>query len=63
MEYIQKRKLSTKTNCRVIVQKRGYRFYRKSFADLTTAKKWAKTMEAKLDRRDSSDYSHINQYL
>ena len=61
MAYIKKRKHKLSTSYLVTVQRRGYGIFSKSFPTLTEAKKWARTMEAKFDRGDTSDYSEASK--
>ena len=61
MAYIKKRKHKFSTTHLVTVQRRGYGIFNKSFPTLTEAKKWSRTMEAKFDRGDTSDYSQTSK--
>ena len=61
MANIQRRKHKFTTTYRVTVQRKGFGIEYKSFPTLTEAKKWARTMEAKFDRGDTSDYSEANK--
>ena len=61
MAYIKKRKHKLSTSYLVTVQRRGYGIFSKSFPTLTEAKKWSRTMEAKFDRGDTSDYSEASK--
>ena len=57
MAYIKKRKHKFSTTYLATVQRRGFGIYNKSFASISEAKKWARTMESKFDKGDTSDYS------
>ena len=57
MATIQKRKYLNKTSYQVRIRRAGVRTITKSFMHRTDAKRWARSMEAKLDRGDYSDYS------
>ena len=57
MATIQKRKYLNKTSYQVRIRRAGARTITKSFMHRTDAKRWARSMEAKLDRGDYSDYS------
>ena len=57
MATIQKRKYFNKTSYQVRIRRAGVRTITKSFMQRTDAKRWARSMEAKLDRGDYSDYS------
>ena len=57
MASIIKRKYNTKTSYQVRIRRIGIKTITKSFLTKTEAKKWARTMETKLDRGDTSDYS------
>ena len=57
MASIIKRKYNTKTSYQVRIRRIGIKTITKSFLTKTEAKKWARTMEIKLDRGDYSDYS------
>ncbi len=61
MGCITRRKLKTTTTYRVQVRRLGFKSLNKSFATLTEAKKWSRTMEAKFDRGDTSDYSQASK--
>ena len=61
MAYIKKRKHKLSSSYLVTVQRRGYGIFSKSFPTLTEAKKWSRTMEAKFDRGDTSDYSESSK--
>ena len=49
MSSIQRRKFKSVTTYRVQVRRLGFKSLSKSFATLTEAKKWCRTMEAKFD--------------
>ena len=57
MAYIKKRKHKFSTTYLATVKRRGFGIYNKSFASISEAKKWARTMESKFDKGDTSDYS------
>ena len=58
MATIQKRKYLNKTSYQVRIRRAGVSgTITKSFMQRTDAKRWARSMEAKLDRGDYSDYS------
>jgi len=57
MAYIKKRKHKFSTTYLATVQRRGFGIFNKSFASISEAKKWARTMESKFDKGDTSDYS------
>jgi integrase len=57
MAYIKKRKHKLSSTYRVTVKRKGFGVFNKSFASISDAKKWARTMESKFDRGDTSDYS------
>ena len=57
MAYIKKRKHKFSTTYLATVKRRGFGIYNKSFASISEAKKWARTMESKCDKGDTSDYS------
>ena len=56
-----KRKHKSKTTYAVQVRRKGFRTVSKSFDTRTDAKKWARNMEAKLDRGDYSDYTEASK--
>ena len=56
-----KRKWKTKTTYGVQIRRKGFKTLMKSFDTRTDAKKWARNMEAKLDRGDYSDYSEASK--
>ena len=57
MATIQKRKYLNKTSYQVRIRRLGIKTITKSFMQRADAKRWARSMEAKLDRGDYSDYS------
>ena len=57
MAYIEKRKHKLSSTYRVTVKRKGFGIFNKSFVSISEAKKWARTMESKFDRGDTSDYS------
>ena len=57
MATIQKRKYLNKTSYQVRIRRLGIKTITKSFLTRTEAKRWARSMETKLDRGDYSDYS------
>ena len=61
MATIQKRKYLNKTSYQVRIRRAGVRTITKSFMQRTDAKRWARSMEAKLDRGDYSDYSSASK--
>ena len=61
MATIQKRKYLNKTSYQVRIRRAGVRTITKSFMNRTDAKRWARSMEAKLDRGDYSDYSSASK--
>ena len=61
MSSIQRRKFKSVTTYRVQVRRLGFKSLSKSFATLTEAKKWCRTMEAKFDREDAPDYSEASK--
>ncbi len=63
MANIQRRKHKTCTTYRVTVQRKGFGKEYRSFPTLTDAKKWARTMESKYDKGDTSDYSLASKIL
>jgi len=63
MASIIKRKYKTKTSYQVRIRRIGIKTITKSFLSKTEAKKWARTMETKLDRGDTSDYSLASKIL
>jgi len=56
-----KRKHKSKTTYAVQVRRKGFRTVSKSFDTRTEAKRWARNMEAKLDRGDYSDYTEASK--
>jgi len=60
---IQRRKHKTCTTYRVTVLRKGFGKEYRSFPTLTDAKKWARTMESKYDKGDTSDYSLASKIL
>ena len=61
MATIQKRKYLNKTSYQVRIRRLGIKTITKSFLTRTEAKRWARSMEAKLDRGDYSDYSSASK--
>ena len=61
MACFTKRKWKKKTTYRVQVKRVGFKSIYSSFDTLTDAKKWARKMEGKLDRGDTSDYSEASK--
>ena len=61
MATIQKRKYLNKTSYQVRIRRLGIKTITKSFMHRTDAKRWARSMEAKLDRGDYSDYSSASK--
>lgn len=61
MANILKRKFKTQTSYQVRIRRSGMKPLQKSFLTRTEAKKWARTMETKLDRGDYSDYSQASK--
>mgnify|MGYP006091189729 CR=1 FL=1 len=56
-----KRKWKTKTTYGVQIRRKGFKTLMKSFDTRTDAKKWARNMEAKLDRGDYSNYTEASK--
>ena len=61
MATIERRKWERKTSYRVRIRRAGIRPITKSFLTRTEAKKWARSMETKLDRGDYSDYTEASK--
>ena len=61
MATIQKRKYLNKTSHQVRIRRAGVRTITKSFMNKTDAKRWARSMETKLDKGDYSDYSSASK--
>ena len=61
MATIQKRRYLNKTSYQVRIRRLGIKTITKSFMQRTDAKRWARSMEAKLDRGDYSDYSSASK--
>ena len=57
MAYIRRQKYKSKVSFQVQVKRTGFKTLVRSFQTRTEAKKWARSMENKLDRGDYSDYS------
>ena len=57
MATINRRKFKTCVSYQVVIRRAGVRTITKSFMHRNDAKRWARSMEAKLDRGDYSDYS------
>ena len=60
-KFFFKRKHKSKTTYAVQVRRKGFRTVSKSFDTRTEAKRWARNMEAKLDRGDYSDYTEASK--
>ena len=61
MATIERRKRNTIINYRVKIRRAGIRTIQKTFLTRTEAKKWARSMETKLDRGDYSDYTEAGK--
>ena len=61
MANILKRKFKSKVSYQVRIRRSGMKPIQKSFQERTEAKRWARSMEAKLDRGDYSDYSSASK--
>ena len=61
MAYIRRQKYKSKVSFQVQVKRTGFKTLVRSFQTRTEAKKWARSMENKLDRGDYSDYSEASK--
>ena len=61
MASIIRRKFKTKITYLVSVKRKGIKRIHKTFNTRTEAKRWARSMEVKLDRGDYSDYSEAGK--
>ena len=61
MANILKLKFKSKVSYQVRIRRSGMKPIQKSFQERTEAKRWARSMEAKLDRGDYSDYSSASK--
>jgi len=61
MSSIMRRKWKNKTSYVCQVRRKGFRTLVKSFSTRTEAKTWGRSMESKLDRGDTSDYSEASK--
>ena len=61
MANIRRRKYKTQISYQVRIRRAGIRDIVKSFLTRTEAKKWSRSMETKLDRRDFSDYTEASK--
>ena len=61
MANIRRRKLKTQISFQVRIRRAGIRDIVKSFLTRTEAKKWARSMETKLDKGDYSDYTEASK--
>ena len=61
MASILRRKQKSKITFRVCVKRKGIKRIYKTFNTRTEAKRWARSMEVKLDRGDYSDYSEAGK--
>jgi integrase len=61
MANIRRRKLKTQISFQVRIRRAGIRDIVKSFLTRTEAKRWARSMETKLDRGDFSDYTEASK--
>ena len=61
MAYIRRQKYKSKVSFQVQVKRTGFKTLVRSFQTRTEAKKWARSMENKLDRGDYSNYSEASK--